>query len=113
MSRAIEAGMPVTYLNSKINAREQIEKLKNEIEMHSNPFISQHEQEIRSRITARVVEEPNGRPMLLLYNLLGEDNSIIPVAFDSCSSYMLLDNCVPSKLLWVSQANLPEREVVG
>ena len=61
MNRAIEAGMPVTYLNSTI---------------------------------------------------LGEDNSIILVAFDSCSSYTLLDNCVPSKLLKASPANLPEREVV-
>ena len=34
MSRAVEAGMPVTYLNTTINAREQIEKLKKEIEMH-------------------------------------------------------------------------------
>ena len=50
--------------------------------------------------------------MFLLYNILGEDNSIIPVAFDLCSSYTLLDNCVPSKLLWASPANLPEREVV-
>ena len=34
MSRAVEAGMPVTYLNTTINAREQIEKLKKEIEVH-------------------------------------------------------------------------------
>ena len=34
MSRAVEAGMLVTYLNTTINAREQIEKLKKEIEMH-------------------------------------------------------------------------------
>ena len=81
-------------------------------ESSSNPFFSQNEHELRSRVSTRVVEEPNGRPMFLLYNLLGEDNSVIPVTFDSCSSYTLLDNCVPSKLLWASPANLPEREVV-
>ena len=140
MSRAVEAGMPVTYLNTTINAREQIEKLKKEIEVNeklsesllgdvikredvpramaamsqslSNPFFSQNKHELRSRVTAKVVEEPKRRPMFLLCNILGEDNSIIPVAFDSCSSYTLLDNCVPSKLLWASPANLPEREVV-
>ena len=121
MSRAVEAGMPVTYLNSTINAREQIEKLKKEIEMHEKgngsnetifikPF-SRNKHELKSRVTARVVEEPKGRPMFLLYNILGEDNSIIPVAFDLCSSYTLLYECVPSKLLWASPANLPEREV--
>ena len=74
MSRAIEAGMPVTYLNSTINAREQIEELRRKIELHeklsesllgdvikredvpkamaamkessSNPFFSQDEQEL-------------------------------------------------------------------
>ena len=50
--------------------------------------------------------------MFLFYNILGEDNSIIPVAFNLCSSYTLLDECVHSKLLWASPANLPEREVV-
>jgi len=34
MSRAVEAGIPVTYLNTTIDAREQIEKLKREIETH-------------------------------------------------------------------------------
>ena len=78
----------------------------------SNPFFSRNEHELKSRVNARVVEEPKGRPMFLLYNILGEDNSIIPVAFDLCSSYTLLDNCVPSKLLWASPANLPDREMV-
>ena len=50
--------------------------------------------------------------MFHLFNLLGEDNSVIPVAFDSCSSYTLLDNCVPSRHLRASPIKLPDRELV-
>ena len=59
-----------------------------------NPFFSKDEQELKTRVDAKIVEELEGSPLFLLFNLIGENNAVIPVAFDSCSSYTLLDSCL-------------------
>ena len=77
-----------------------------------NPFFSKDEQELKIRVDAKIVEEPEGSPLFLLFNLIGENNTVIPVAFDSCSSYTLLDSVVPTRMLHAAPANLPQREKV-
>ena len=56
--------------------------------------------------------EQQGTPLFLLFNLLGEQGAVIPVAFDSCSSYTIFDEIVPGKLLHAAQVRLPDREWV-
>ena len=133
MERAIKAGIPVTYINMTVEVRDLIKELQDELQEDfsvsllgdvideedipltmstmgtpdTNPFFSKDEQEFKSREDAKIVEEPEGTPLFLLFNLPSETNIIIHVAFDSCSSYTLFDSCVPTRMLRAAPDNLP------
>ena len=44
--------------------------------------------------------------------MIGENNAVIPIAFDTCSSYTIFDRAVPGQMLRATQVSLPDREIV-